>query len=77
VITIKNVMALLPIGPCRSMGPVTAGVAYSVYNAFLVNLGFAVGAAMYFRYCVMKMATMTRTKVIFSVLISYIIPVCM
>ncbi|KAK6014419.1 hypothetical protein OSTOST_20197, partial [Ostertagia ostertagi] len=33
----KNVLALLPIGPCRSMGPVTAGVAYSVYNAFLVT----------------------------------------
>ncbi|KAK6021766.1 hypothetical protein OSTOST_12556, partial [Ostertagia ostertagi] len=70
-------MALLPIGPCRAIGPVAAGVSYPVYNAFITNVAFTVGAAMYFRYSVMKMVAMTRAKVIVTMLLSYVLPVCM
>nr|CDJ84146.1 7TM GPCR domain containing protein [Haemonchus contortus] len=70
-------MALLPIGPCRALGPAAAVVSYTIYNAFMVNIGFTVGAAMYFRYSAINMVDTTRTKVILSILLSYVIPVSM
>ncbi|KHJ93809.1 7TM chemoreceptor [Oesophagostomum dentatum] len=54
VLTSGTVLALLPAGPLRYLGPTVCYVAYNVINALNLNVGISVFHSMYFRYRLIK-----------------------
>ncbi|VDK55673.1 unnamed protein product [Cylicostephanus goldi] len=69
-----DVLALLPVGPCRHFGPMTCYVAYNVVNAANMNVAISVLHSMYFRYRLIKTSHLSTRQVQINLLISSILP---
>ncbi|KHJ93810.1 7TM chemoreceptor [Oesophagostomum dentatum] len=70
-----TVLALLPAGPLRHLGPTVCFIAYNVINALNLNIGISVFHSTYFRYRVIKDNELSSEQVQRNLLVSFMLPI--